>query len=69
MDVFEDIDDSVDYFQNLFLETAQLHIPYKTVIIRPKDKPWFVGHLEEEIALTLDGRKIPHHKIIIHITT
>ena len=43
MDIFEEIDDTVDYFQNLFLETSQLHIPHKTVTIRPKDKPWFTN--------------------------
>ena len=40
MEIFEDIDDAVSYFKQLFIETCKQFIPVKTVTIRPKDEPW-----------------------------
>ncbi len=40
-DIFDNIDDGVDYFESLLLNTAHEYIPNKTVVIRPRDKPWF----------------------------
>ena len=40
MDVYDDLDDMVDYFTKLFLETCKEYIPYKSLKINPKDKPW-----------------------------
>ena len=43
VDIFDDIDidDSVEYFTDLFLQQVNDFIPNKTVYIRPRDKPWF----------------------------
>ena len=41
MKIFNDVDDAVDYFKSLLLKTAQEHILYKTITIRPQEKPWF----------------------------
>ena len=48
LDIFDDLEDAVDYFHNLFLKIAEEHIPNKTVIIRPRDKPWFTSRVRCE---------------------
>ena len=45
MDVFDDINDAVDFFQSLFLKTCKEFIPNKFATIRPNDKPWITNHV------------------------
>lgn len=45
LDVFDTIDDSVDYFQKLIISTAKDFIPNRVVLIRPKDKPWMTNNI------------------------
>ena len=47
MDVFDDINDAVDFFQSLFLKTCKEFIPNKFAIIRPNDKPWITNHVRQ----------------------
>ena len=46
-DVFDSIDDVVSYWSDLFLTTAKEYIPFKEVIIRPKDKPWITTEIKK----------------------
>ncbi len=45
-DIFDNIDDGVDYFECL-LNTAHEYIPNKTVVIHPRDKPWVNSHVRK----------------------
>ena len=47
LDTFDDIDDSVGYFTTLLITTAKDYIPNKTVLIRPKDKPWVTNNIRK----------------------
>ena len=65
MDIFEDVGDAVNYFQNLFLKTAQKYMSHKTVTIRPK--AWFTNSVKinsgNVITSTLDGKNILQQRI------
>ena len=43
IEIYDDINDAVDYVEELLLKTAHDYIPHKTVLIRPRDKPWFTN--------------------------
>ena len=45
-----DIDRAAENFSNTFLTLIKECIPEKSVVIRPKDKPWFDSALRKEIA-------------------
>ena len=44
-----DIDRAAENFSNTFLKLIKECIPDKSVVIRPKDKPWFDSALRKEI--------------------
>ena len=48
-EVFDNVDDVVSYWSNLFLSTAKEFIPFKEVTIRPKDKPWITSEIKKHI--------------------
>ena len=43
-DLYDTIEEYVDYWTKLFIDTAKEFIPCKDVLIRPKDKPWVTAH-------------------------
>ena len=45
IEMFDDISDSAEYFSNLLLSTAKEYIPNRSVLIRPRDKPWMTNEL------------------------
>ena len=49
--LFDDIDDTVQYFQNLLVSVAKEFIPFRKITIRSKDKPWFTGYLRHLIRI------------------
>ena len=40
LNVFDDIDDAVFYFNEFLLSAARDFIPNRSVLVRPRDKPW-----------------------------
>ena len=53
-----DIDRAAENFSNTFLTLIKECIPEKSVVIRPKDKPWFDSALRKEIRIRNRLRKI-----------
>ena len=53
-----DIDRAAENFSNTFLTLFKECIPEKSVVIRPKDKPWFDSALRKEIRIRNRLRKI-----------
>ena len=53
-----DIDRAAENFSNTFLTQITECIPEKSVVIRPKDKPWFDSALRKEIRIRNRLRKI-----------
>ena len=51
LDIFDNIDDTVDYFHNLLLKTCYEFIPTKNVIIRPQDKPWMTNEVRKKFRI------------------
>ena len=45
IDVFDDINDSVKYFYDLFMEAIETFIPNKTIKIRSRDKEWMTNSI------------------------
>ena len=50
-DMFDDVNEAVDYFTDLLLTISKEHIPNKEITIRPKDKPWMTSHVKQAIKL------------------
>ena len=46
-----DVDDMVEEFTKLFLDTARQCIPTKTITVQDYDKPWFNNEIRKEIRL------------------
>lgn len=44
-DIFDDINDTVDYWCKLFMESIDHFIPNKTITVRPKDKEWMTPNV------------------------
>ena len=51
IDIFDDVDEAVDYFTDLLLNISKEHIPNREITIRPKDKPWMTSHVKQAIKL------------------
>ena len=58
MEVFDDIDDSAEYFVELYISTCKQYIPNKTITIHPRDKPW----MNSAIKAILNERDKWHRK-------
>ena len=49
IEIYEDINDMVDYFTNLYLETCKQFINVKKVTICPQDKPWMTNVIKTQL--------------------
>ena len=43
MDIFDDIDESADYFKTLLLQTCREFIPSKRITVRPREEAWITN--------------------------
>ena len=50
LDIFDDVDDAVDYFENILKASLNTCIPHKLVTIRPRDKPWFTSNVRKAFS-------------------
>ena len=51
MDIYDDIDDTLDYFLDLFNKIVKEHVPNYTVKISPKDKPFLTSAVKKAIRI------------------
>ena len=58
MNIFDEIDDMLYYFNVLYLDTLKQFIPYYTITINPKNKPWF----NADVKYTLKAQNKAHKK-------
>ena len=57
-----EVDLMADRFTNKYLEMVARHIPSKTIIIRPNDKPWFNSDIRKEIRIRDRLHKLARRK-------
>ena len=48
LDKVDDVDDAVDFFEQIFMKCVTSNIPSKLVTIRPRDKPWFTSEVRKQ---------------------
>ena len=51
LEIYDDVDEAVDYFMDLLLSISKEHIPNKEITVYPKDKPWMTDHVKQAIKL------------------
>lgn len=49
--IYDDINDMVDYWSQLFLYTCKEFIPCRQVLVRPRDKPWMTVEIRKLLRL------------------
>ena len=49
LDMYDDVDDMVDYFSQIFKKTCKEFIPNKIIKIRPCDKKWFTPEIRYKL--------------------
>ncbi len=68
--MYDDLDDIVGYWSELFLNTAKQHVPYIIVRHRPRDKPWMTTEIRKLLRLRdrawkrFKRTKTDHHETI-----
>ena len=51
MDIFDDVNDMENYFNQIFVSTCKQHIPCKQICINPKDKPWMNPDIKYKLKI------------------
>jgi hypothetical protein len=46
-----DVNDMSERFIHKYIEMRRKHIPSRTVLVRPNDKPWFNSEIRKEIGI------------------
>ena len=49
MDVYDDINDMVEYFTKFFFDICKEFIRNKQITIHPKDKPWMTSIIKAKL--------------------